>query len=95
MRTILGPTCSQVLHTFAEVFERANRIAVFCNLRRASLNNIKTASKVVVTHEFEGTRLQSCMVLSCDASSHEYATLSVFYGIVSSHDYATLSVLSN
>ena len=28
------------------------RIAIFCNLHRASLNNIKMASKVVVTHEF-------------------------------------------
>ena len=29
-----------------------NRIAAFCNPFRVSLNNIKMASKVVVTHEF-------------------------------------------
>ena len=30
----------------------ANRIAVFCNLCRATLNKIKMASKIVPTHEF-------------------------------------------
>ena len=53
-----------IFHTFAEEFERANRIAVFCNLCRASLNNIKMASKFVVTHRFGESVLKFAQRLS-------------------------------